>query len=286
MENYSLERDYGQGISVVGSDPFLYTAVKKWMAPPANIMISDISSVAVNAQNLVHVFNRGPNPVAIFGQEGNYVGAWGGDILSDAHGISINGKGEVYLGDRDAHQVLKCTAEGTVLMALGSRNLPSLEAPFNHPTDVFEAPSGEIFVSDGYANSRVHHFSPDGEHIKSWGKRGTAPGEFNVPHSIWADEEKVYVSDRENGRVQIFDYEGNFINALGGLYRPTDIYQDADQNMFVTELIPRLTVFDKTGTKVAVARLEGTPHGVWGDTDGNLYIASTSPSNITKLAKN
>ena len=286
MENYSLERQFGTGISVVGSEPFLYTAIKNWMSTPEGVVISDISSVAVNSNNLVHVFNRGPNPVAIFSQDGNYVNSWGNDILADAHGISINSHGEVYLGDRDAHQILKCTHDGTLLMALGSRNLPSLESPFNHPTDVFESPSGDIFVSDGYANSRVHHFSSDGQHVKSWGKRGTGPGEFNVPHSIWADSANVYVSDRENGRIQIFDYEGKFIDALGGLYRPTDIYQDQQQNIFVTELVPRLTVFDKTGRKVAVARLEGTPHGVWGDSDGNLYIASTTPSNITKLAKN
>ena len=286
MENYSLERQFGTGISVVGSEPFLYTAIKNWLTTPEGVLISDISSVAVNASNLVHVFNRGPNPVAIFKQDGSYVNSWGNDILADAHGISINSKGEVYLGDRDAHQILKCTHDGTLLMALGSRNLPALESPFNHPTDVFESPSGDIFVSDGYANSRVHHFSADGQHIKSWGKRGTGPGEFNGPHSIWADSDRVYVSDRENGRIQIFDYAGIFIEALGGLYRPTDIYRDQQGNLFVTELVPRLTVFDKTGTKVAVARLEGTPHGVWGDSDGNLYIASTTPSNITKLEKN
>ena len=101
MENYSLESQFGTGISVVGSEPFLYTAIKNWLTTPEGVLISDISSVAVNASNLVHVFNRGPNPVAIFKQDGSYVNSWGNDILADAHGISINSKGEVYLGEED-----------------------------------------------------------------------------------------------------------------------------------------------------------------------------------------
>jgi len=275
---------------VVGTGKFMYKVNRNWQKLPKGFSYgtasSALSALAVDSKDRVYVYNRGEHPVIVFDADGNFLTSWGEGVIHDAHGIYISPDDHVFLVDRDAHQVLKFTTEGKLLMTIGNRHRPSLEAPFNHPADVAVAPTGEIYVCDGYANSRVHKFSAEGKHLLSWGEPGSGPGQFNIPHSIWVDKNgRVYVGDRENNRIQVFTTEGKFISQWPYFFRPTDIYMDKNQVLYVTDLSPRFTVLDTLGKILARGRVEDAAHGVWGDSKGNLYMALVFEKRVEKYVK-
>ncbi|MGH9672185.1 MAG: peptidyl-alpha-hydroxyglycine alpha-amidating lyase family protein [Bryobacteraceae bacterium] len=189
-----------------------------------------VSSVAVDAKEEVYVFHRGPkaDPIVVFDAKGKYLRSWGRGMFGNAHGMRVDRDGNVWVTDNGAHQVMKFTRDGKLLLTLGVKGKAGTdEKTFNRPTDIAFAPAGEFYVSDGYGNSRVVKFSSDGKYITAWGKRGAGPGEFNTPHSIGIDSKgRVYVSDRENNRIQIFDADGKFLRQWTHL--------GATQNLFLT----------------------------------------------------
>jgi DNA-binding beta-propeller fold protein YncE len=168
----------------------------------------------------------------VFDREGNLLTSWGEGLFKRAHGSRIGRDGSVYCTDDSNHTVFKFTPEGKLLLMLGNKDHPSDTGyvqqgglyeslatikrggpPFNRPTGVALSSSGEIYVSDGYGNSRVHKFTPAGTLLFSWGEPGIAPGQFRLPHSVWVDkQERVWVCDRENNRIQIFDARGEFLS--------------------------------------------------------------------------
>ena len=157
----------------------------------------------MDSQDRVYVFQRQGPPVLVFDADGNPLAAWERreGVPADAHHIHVGPDDSVYLVDRDAHQILKYASTGALLATIGVRDRAALQAPFNHPADICVAPSGELFVADGYGNSSVHRFAPDGTLIASFGSPGRGPGEFIVPHSIRVSADgRVYVADRENNR--------------------------------------------------------------------------------------
>jgi len=179
------------------------------------------------------------------------------------------------------------TSEGKVVLTLGERGRPALQAPFNHPADVAIARNGDIYVADGYGNSAVHRFSAEGQYLMSWGAPGTGRGQFTTPHGIWVDDEgRVFVADRENNRVQLFSPEGDVYGEWGDLYHPMDIYMDRGGTIYVTDQIPRITMFSADGRMLARGRpASGGAHGVWGDSRGNLYLAEVGVHQVTKLCR-
>jgi sugar lactone lactonase YvrE len=192
--------------------------------------------------------------------------------------------------------MLYFTADGTLLRTVGTRGYrsdtgvdpsePRTSAyrkvtrgggPFNLPTDIAVAPSGVMFITDGYGNARVHKFAADGTHLHSWGEPGTGPGQFNLPHGVWIDRHgRVMVCDRENDRVQVFDQQGTFLHAWPTkLIGPAVFYVDAHDVVYIPE---------HNGGLVSVLTLEGerlaqwgdpsfrSCHGIWGDSRGDLYV--------------
>ena len=263
-----------------------YAVECPWGTLPDGQVFGPVSQLAIDSNDRVYVFQRSNPPVLVFDSEGLLVDSWGEGEFSDAHGIFITTDDLVLLVDRDAHEILACETSGTVRFRLGQRHRPRLNEPFNHPTDIAQAPNGDYYVSDGYGNSRVHCFSSDGTYRFSWGRPGDGPGEFTTPHAVWVDSaERVLVADRENNRVQLFDLQGRFLESWSDFYHPMDIYADRDGNVFVTDQIPRLSMLSPDGTLIGRCRpvLFG-PHGVGGDAAGNLYLAETAPLNcITRL---
>ena len=263
-----------------------YAVECPWGTLPDGQVFGPVSQLAIDSNDRVYVFQRSNPPVLVFDSEGLLVDSWGEGEFSDAHGIFITTDDLVLLVDRDAHQILACETSGTVRFRLGQRHRPRLNEPFNHPTDIAQAPNGDYYVSDGYGNSRVHCFSAEGTYRFSWGRPGDGPGEFTTPHAVWVDSaERVLVADRENNRVQLFDLQGRFLESWSDFYHPMDIYADRDGNVFVTDQIPRLSMLSPDGTLIGRCRpvLFG-PHGVGGDAAGNLYLAETAPLNcITRL---
>ena len=144
--------------------------------------------MAVDRQDRVYVFNRGDNPMMIFDRDGSFVDTWGAGQFQRAHGVYVAPDGNLFLVDDLDHSVTKTTTSGEVLMTLGNHGQPAewqQGGIFNRPTDAWISPvSGDLFVSDGYGNSRVHRFRPDGSHVLSWGEPGSGPGQFSLPHHL------------------------------------------------------------------------------------------------------
>lgn len=263
-----------------------YHVERPWGVLPPDMAFGLISQLALDSAGRVYVFQRGDPPVLVFEPSGAFRAAWGQGRFADAHGIYISPDDLVFLVDRDAHQVLIFNLDGDLLGTLGERHAPRLQAPFNHPTDVAVAPDGEIYVSDGYGNSAVHRFGPDGALRQTWGRPGSGPGEFTTPHAIWVDRaNRVLVADRENDRVQVFDREGEYLAEWRDFYHPMDIYEDGRGMVFVTDQIPRLSMISPQGRLVGRCRpVLNTPHGVSGNAAGDIFLAEMAPTRITKLA--
>ena len=189
-----------------------------------------VSAVATDSQGLVYVFQRGPkaDPIVVFDPKGKYLRSWGKGMFGNPHGLRVDRDDNIWITDNGDHQVMKFTRTGELLLKLGVRGKAGTDdKTFNRPTDIAFAPTGEVYSSDGYGNSRVVKISRAGKYIAAWGKRGTAPGEFNIPHSVATDSHgNVYVSDRENNRIQIFDADGKFLRQWKHL--------GATQNIFIT----------------------------------------------------
>ncbi len=277
---------------IFGTGDYRYEVVPSFGELPPGMEWGTTYRVAVDSKDRVYVTQRGSPPVLVFDSDGTFVAGWGEEFLADPYGIYITPNDEVFITDRDAHEVLKFTVDGEYVFGIGSRGRASFQAPFNHPADVAVSASGDIYVADGFGNSSVHKFSSEGQLLASWGVPGVQPGEFSTPHGIWVDEDhRVYVADRENSRVQIFDADGNYINEWRDLYHPMDIWADADGAFVVTDQVPRFTVLDSGGKVLSRGKAPDAGLGLYGDSRGNLYLSGTFPGaaptsgGIIKLAK-
>ena len=274
-------------MATVGSGDFTYEVVDNWAKTPDGWTIGQ-AEPACDSQDRVYVFNRGDHPLMVFDRDGNFQGEWGREYLTDAHGIYISGEDHIYLPVRESHAIVKCTLDGKPLMTMGVWDAPSdtggarpdgtmwrAAGPFNRCTDIALAPNGDLFVSDGYANSRVHKFSPEGRLLHSWGRPGKrGPGEFHIPHGIWVHwDGRVMVCDRENNRIQLFTGDGEYLGMWTDLARPCDIFVDHDGIAYVVELDAFMTIVNMDGEVLAKVDIGGAGgHAVWADSRGDLYI--------------
>src|SRR3982074_784826 len=238
---------------LVGDKPLTFELVPEGEQLPSGWGHGDVAGVAADAEDRVFVFNRGEHPVIIYDRDGRFVKSWGEGLFTRPHGITIHGD-VVYCADDTDHTVRALTLDGQVLWALGTLNQPSDTGyspegrsnllsikrgggPFNRPTRLAVAPNGELYVSDGYGNARVHRFSADGQLIQSWGEPGTEPGQFNLPHSLWVHTDgRVFVCDRENDRIQIFSPDGRLLRWWTTAPGPADLFIDADEHVYVGEM--------------------------------------------------
>jgi DNA-binding beta-propeller fold protein YncE len=285
-------------MTIVGSGSYTYELVENWATLPAGWTFGGVSAVATDSQDRVYAFQRKDPPVVIFDKNGAYLGSWGSSAFADPHGINIVND-VIYVTDRNDHVALKFTLDGRPLMVIGERGkasdtgatkdieLPPRSAgPFNKPTEMMVAPSGELYVSDGYRNSRVHRFSSQGALIDSWGKPGkTEPGEFHLPHSLWVDRQgQIYVCDRENSRIQVFTGAGKYLSQWKDIHKPTDIVFDQQEIVYVSEQRPSISMLEKNGN--VLARFDSpSGHGLWVDSGGDIYLASVSGKSLTKYAR-
>lgn len=199
-----------------------YEVDPSWPQRPEGVAWGQTPGVAVDRDDNVWIFTRALPPVQVYRPDGTLVRSWGSDRIGTAHQIKFDGQGNVWLADVGKQVVLQCTPEGKVLRELGTPGEAGCdERHFNKPTDMVVTPSGEVFVTDGYGNSRVVHFDAQGRYVKSWGQLGTAPGEFSIPHAIVADSKgRLYVADRNNVRIQVFTQDGKFLEEWRNLLVP------------------------------------------------------------------
>jgi len=214
-----------------------YTVQPDFFSPPPGGNFFEASSVAINQQGHIFLFHR-RNPMLLeYDSTGKFLRTLADGVFDHPHGLRIDSAGNLWATDDGSHFVVKLSPAGQVLMVLGRRgNGSESNWTFNAPADVGFGPNGEVFVADGYGNSRVVKFDAQGKFLKSWGKYGTAPGEFILPHSIVVDAQgRVYVGDRENMRIQIFDLDGNFLKQWAGIGYPYGLFITPDQHIWMAD---------------------------------------------------
>ncbi len=300
--------------AIFGTGKYRYRAVPDWPRLPEGRSFVEVVGIAVDSRDRAFVFCRGEHPVMIFEPDGAFVGSWGEGVFQRPHGITIGPADEVWCTDDKDHTVRKFSVDGKLLLTLGQssqasdtgiqgmdyRTIVRPAAPFNMPTNLAIAPSGDLYITDGYGTARVHRFSSAGKLLASWGTPGSGPGEFNLPHGIAIDRSgKVYVADRENSRIQVFSPSGEFLTQWTDTARPMQVFFDSDDRAFVCDvgfqagLFPWQTpppppvrgacvsVFDRDGA--LLSRFGGSkdpcapgdfyaPHGICVDSTGAVYV--------------
>ena len=289
----------------LGSGEFTYKVIVDWAKLPQGWSFHEVADVAVDSEDRVYVFNRGEHPMIVFDRDGNFLASWGEGLFKRPHGLTIGPDNTLYCVDDVGHTIKKFTPDGQALMTLGTpgKSAPFQSGlPFNLPTKVALHPeTGDIYVADGYGNSRIHKYSPDGKLLLSWGQPGSDPGEFNLVHSVCTDNHGyVYVADRENHRVQVFDSNGKYVTQWNNLHRPCGLHIEGngEQLCYVGELAPALPInkdYPNLGPRISIYNLEGkrlarlgdirpgdepnqfwAPHGIAVDSRGDLYIGDVS----------
>ena len=293
--------------TTVGTGEYTYAVVENWARLPPGWSFKEIGSVGVDRNDNVYVFNRGEHPMIVFDRAGNFLRSWGEGMFPRAHGLHMGPDDTVWLTDDGDHSVKQCTLDGKLLMTLGIPGRPSAYMsglPFHRCTHTALSPQGDIYVTDGYGNASVHKFSPGGKLLKSWGNPGTDPGEFNIVHNLVCDDAGyIYVADRENHRVQVFDGAGKYQAQWNNLHRPCALFMTPGKcpvcyigelgpgmpvNRHMPNIGPRISITDMTGKRLG--RIGGlhaglgpgefmAPHGITVDSRGDLYVGEVSWTN-------
>jgi sugar lactone lactonase YvrE len=306
------------------SQPNPYRTVVNWGQLPEGRTWGSTSAVDVDRAGNIWVAERcGANtcaaktdaPILKFDPSGKLLASFGAGMFVFPHGISVDPDGSIWITDgqgRDGkgQQVFKFSPDGKVLMTLGKAGVAG-DGPdtFNQPSDVAIAPNGDIFVADGHGgntNARIVKFSKDGKFIKTWGKKGSAPGEFDVPHTLAFDSRgRLFVGDRSNNRIQIFDQDGNFLEQWPQFGRPSGVFIDKNDILYVADSESNAMRHPgwKRGMRVGSAKdgsvtafipdpepdpdhsATSAAEGVAADAMGNIYGAEVGPKGIKRYVK-
>jgi len=304
------------GPVILGQGEHRYRVEEGWGKLPDGWSFKEVAAVGTDRNDNVYVFNRGEHPMIVFDRDGNFLRSWGEDLFDRAHGVFMAPDDTIFLTDDGNHTVRRCTLDGKVLLELGTRGKPApfmSGQPFCRCTHTALTPKGEILVSDGYGNAKVHKYSPDGKYMFSWGECGRGPGEFNLPHNIVCDPEGwVYVADRESHRIQVFDSNGKYETEWTNVHRPSALFMThgkcplcyvgeigpyLNSNKGFPNLGPRVSILDKTGKVLARLGFEKdgygqapgqftSPHGIAVDSRGDIYVGEVAYSSWPSIHGN
>lgn len=303
-----------------------YDVLADWERLPPEHRHADVAGVDVGPDDRVYLLTRHENRVLVYDRTGTFVETWGDGIFTTPHGLTVAPDGTVYCVDCGDHTVRRFSPDGTLLQTLGTPGVATdtgyhrgkavvhlvetvarPAGPFNGCTNLTVAPTGDLYVADGYGNCRVHRFTAAGELVSSWGGIGVGPGDFHLPHGILATPDgRILVGDRENDRIQVFDLDGVYVTSWTDVQRPTDLAVDREGLVYVSELwrprgtasftrgttpvdLPgRVTVFDPAGSVVArwgaSTAMPGAPgnfvapHAIAVDSAGDVYVGEVTGS--------
>ena len=273
-----------------------YQWVDNWAKFPAGVMAwSAATGVDIDPRNgNIYVFHRNEAmPIMAFDKNGNFLRAWGQGLFKTTHFLRTDREGNVWVTDRGDHQVFKFSPEGTLLLTLGRKGVvgenESRDA-FNGVADLVIAKNGDIFIADGEStNTRVVKYSKDGKFVTWWGGKGTEPGKFDEPHSIAIDSDgRLYVGDRRNKRVQVFDQKGKFLKQWNHLLTPWGVFVKGDR-LYVVDGTPEgnaLLIVNTKDGKI-IERIDGLRNAtaVTVDKDDAIYIGEVNGTNVRKLVR-
>jgi DNA-binding beta-propeller fold protein YncE len=281
------------GAQVAG--PAHYRLVDHWAQfPPGVSKWEAATGVDVDSHDDVYVFQRNEAmPIMAFDRDGKFLRAWGQGLFKTTHFLRVDRAGSVWITDRGDMQAIKFSSEGKRLLTLGRKGVTgdnTSHDAFNGMADLAVAKNGDIFIADGEGpNTRVVKFSRDGAFIKWWGGKGTGPGEFDMPHSIAIDAKgRVYVADRSNNRIEIFDQNGTFLDQWTNFGTPWGLFISRDDRLYVVDGTANNCLLI-AGTKdgKVIDRIDGlsNPTAVTVDSTGAIYIAEVNGANVKKYVK-
>jgi len=232
-----------EGLKSLQHGPMLpHKLVANWPTLPKGYNFGETTGVDIDKSGNVWVANRGAWPVFEFDKNGEMLQAWNHDTVrltegigKGAHGLKVDVYGNIWLGDVDGNINFKFSPVGRLLMTLGNRqgipNGNDSKTGFYKPTNFWPLANGNMLISDGYGNSRIVEFTNDGKFVRKFGTKGTGDGQFTLPHGVTMDAQgHIYVADRANSRVQVFDRDGNFLAKWTDVGQPWDVYYAAQEN--------------------------------------------------------
>ncbi|MFN0196470.1 MAG: peptidyl-alpha-hydroxyglycine alpha-amidating lyase family protein [Planctomycetaceae bacterium] len=284
-----------------------YQVDPEWPKKPLPHRWRYVTGVAVDSQDRIWIVNQMDPPVQCYDREGNLVEAWGDGQFAFPHFLRVDADDNIWVADFRKHAVRKFTQKGELLVTLGTPDeAGDDEKHLNGPTDVCIAKNGDLFVTDGYGNNRIMHYNAEGKFIKTWGSLGQEPGQLSQPHGITIDSEgKLYVAERNNCRIQVFNQEGESLDQWRHLVNPWGLWMTKDDELLISGSAParwkeefgnlgnppsnQLVVkFDLTGRMkelwVLPLSKPGTMnpgeldwvHAIAADKDGNIYLGDVA----------
>jgi peptidylamidoglycolate lyase len=300
-----------------------YQLVKSWPQLPLGYAMGTPSGIGIDSSQHIFIFSRAgrewlpamPVPATFISgktifemdsKTGKLINSWGDHFFVMPHGLAVDANDNIWVTDVELHQVFKFSHAGKLLMTMGVAEKAGNDAAhFNMPTGIAIAKDGSFYVSDGYGNSRVIKFSAEGKYLFEWGKKGSGTNEFDIPHAIELDDNgNVYVADRENRRIQVFDGNGKFLKMLedksfGNLC--SIVFNKKEKNIIAVDDLTSLEIMHK-GSDVIVIDSAGTSftrfgrsgnyngpvcwyHDVAVDAAGNIYVADIIGNKVMKFEK-
>jgi streptogramin lyase len=245
-----------------------YVAVAEAFRLPAGMNFRGTSGVAFNSKGHIFVIHRGPMSVMEFDPDGTFIRGFGDGLFERAHGLRIDQEDNIWATDVASNLAYKFDPDGRLQMVLGVKGHSGEWHPFGHlrllhePNEAVVGPTGDIFVLQGHgkAESLVLKFDKDGNFIKSWGGKGSGPGQLNLPHSLVFDARGLlYIADRNNARIQVFDADGNYIRESQHPGTPCGLFMGADQHIWLAHgHVGQIMKLDLTGKVIGVMANAGT----------------------------
>jgi hypothetical protein len=305
------------GLPVLGSGSHSFEVVPGWGRLPDGVSYGYTHGVVVDSQQRVLIHNQSKDAIVVFDNAGKFVKSWGEEFKAGAHGMFLSREGRqeyLYLTDYVRHIVAKTTLDGEVVWTIGYPEQAGVyqSAEQYRPTNVAVAPNGDFYVADGYGQSWVHQYDSKAKYIRSWGGKGSEPGQLNCPHGIWVDTRGpapvVMVADRTNQRLQTFTLDGKPIGLITEELRRPCHFDQAGDELYIPDLYGRVTIFDRQnklithlGDNPEVWKIKGwpnlphadrqpgkfiSPHAACVDARGDLYVVEWIPDGrVTKLRR-
>lgn len=301
----------------MGAGEHVYEWVTDWAKLPAGIAFGYTHGVAQDSQGRIYIHNQSKDAMAVFDTDGKFIKSWGEDFAAGAHGLTLSKEGSdefLYLADVSRNIVVKTTLDGEVVWSLDYPKEAEVypEGKGYKPTNVAIAPNGDFYIADGYGSSYIHQYNSKAEYIRTWGGKGSEPGQMSCPHGIWIDsrsgEPEIVVADRANVRLQYFTLDGEFKRIVDkDLLYPCHFDIRGD-DLLVPDLYGRVTIFDKNnnllthlGITPGVKSIEGypnlpheqrhagkfiSPHSAMWDSEGNIFVVEwINDGRVTKLKR-